>query len=155
MIHINSVLRHKPRNISLGTKFCRHHPFIISFRHKMSSSSDSPTASNTTSNNPSVTSQNTPSNTTDDATVSEPVQSKPLLALPAADSSSTQLNVNGDSIKLDHLGPMVVNTDGTLSRIGNWQEMGEIERKNTLRVLGKRNKARLEALRGEGNQVLT
>jgi hypothetical protein len=43
----------------------------------------------------------------------------------------------------------VVNKDGTLSRIENWAAMAEIERQNTLRVLGKRNQARLEALRGK------
>lgn len=61
----------------------------------------------------------------------------------------------GSTVSLDHLGPMVVNVDGTLSRIGNWEQMTEIERKNTLRILGKRNKQRLEALkaaRGEGEE---
>lgn len=61
----------------------------------------------------------------------------------------------GSTVTLDHLGPMVVNVDGTLSRIGNWELMTEIERKNTLRILGKRNKQRLEVLeaaRGEGEQ---
>lgn len=53
----------------------------------------------------------------------------------------------GSTVTLDHLGPMVVNVDGTLSRIGNWDQMTEIERKNTLRILGKRNKQRLEALK--------
>lgn len=53
-------------------------------------------------------------------------------------------------MKLDHLGPMVVNVDGTLSQIGNWQQMSEIEKRNTLRVLGKRNQKRLEALREKG-----
>ncbi|KAK8237047.1 hypothetical protein HDK77DRAFT_363617, partial [Phyllosticta capitalensis] len=52
-------------------------------------------------------------------------------------------------VKLDALGPMVVNKDGTLSRIANWQKMTEIEKKNTLRILGKRNQLRLGALRGE------
>jgi hypothetical protein len=41
----------------------------------------------------------------------------------------------GTEMKLDHLGPMVVNTDGTLSQIGNWQQMSEIEKKNTLRII--------------------
>ncbi|KAF3766063.1 hypothetical protein M406DRAFT_244064, partial [Cryphonectria parasitica EP155] len=57
------------------------------------------------------------------------------------------LEVNGQSIALDHMGPMVVNRDGTISRIGNWGEMTEIERSNTLRILGKRNQLRLAALR--------
>jgi predicted Fe-S protein YdhL (DUF1289 family) len=50
-------------------------------------------------------------------------------------------------VKLDHLGPMVVNRDGTLSRIANWEHMTEIERRNTLRILGKRNQLRLDGLR--------
>jgi hypothetical protein len=53
------------------------------------------------------------------------------------------------SIKLDHLGPMVVNVDGTLSRISNWDKMAEIEKENTLRIIGKRNQMRLESLRAK------
>lgn len=57
---------------------------------------------------------------------------------------------NGDaSVKLDHLGPMVVNVDGTLSRISNWDKMADIEKENTLRIIKKRNQARLEALRAK------
>ncbi|KAF2258336.1 hypothetical protein CC78DRAFT_479039 [Lojkania enalia] len=56
---------------------------------------------------------------------------------------------SGSAVKLDHLGPMVVNRDGTLSRIANWEHMTEIERQNTLRILGKRNQLRMEALKGE------
>jgi len=70
----------------------------------------------------------------------------------ASPSSSTiQLDVSGGeaSAQLDHLGPLVVHEDGTLSRIANWSEMTDIERKNTLRVLGKRNQLRLSKLRGE------
>ncbi|KAH8819772.1 hypothetical protein F5884DRAFT_744165 [Xylogone sp. PMI_703] len=77
-------------------------------------------------------------------------QEKPLLALPPSEGETTTLQVDGASISLDHLGPMVVNQDGTLSRIANWAEMSEIERRNTLRILGKRNQLRLGALRGEG-----
>lgn len=67
---------------------------------------------------------------------------------PPADSKATELNVStGQAVKLDHLGPMVVNRDGTLSRISNWEHMSEIERQNTLRVLGKRNQLRLETLK--------
>jgi predicted Fe-S protein YdhL (DUF1289 family) len=56
---------------------------------------------------------------------------------------------------MDQLGPMVVNVDGTLSRITNWEAMTEIERTNTLRIISKRNKERLEKLKerekGEGS----
>ena len=55
----------------------------------------------------------------------------------------------GSTVSLDHLGPMVVNVDGSLARISNWDQMTEIEKKNTLRVLGKRNKQRLDAVRAK------
>ncbi|CAE6468303.1 unnamed protein product [Rhizoctonia solani] len=70
------------------------------------------------------------------------------LALPAPDESSTSdpsvttLEVGGKSISFDKLGPMVVNSDGTLSRIANWQEMTAAEQNNTIRVLSKRNQLR-------------
>ncbi|KAL4921106.1 hypothetical protein BDW62DRAFT_139891 [Aspergillus aurantiobrunneus] len=78
----------------------------------------------------------------------------PVLALPDSSSSEThqQLDVNGDGVKLDHLGPLVVNTDGSLARIANWEQMAEIEKRNTLRVLGKRNKERLDRLKAKGRE---
>ena len=85
-------------------------------------------------------------------------QDQEQLALPdssSSDAATNQLDLSGggSTAKLDHLGPMVVNTDGTLARITNWEHMTEGERQATLRVLGKRNKQRLEALKaakGEG-----
>jgi predicted Fe-S protein YdhL (DUF1289 family) len=44
---------------------------------------------------------------------------------------------------------MVVNADGTLSRITNWEKMTEIEQKNTIRILAKRNKERLDKLKAQ------
>ena len=78
--------------------------------------------------------------------------SAPLpLPEPSSDAShATQLNVNGSGVRLDHLGPLVVNKDGSLSRIANWDKMADIEKQNTLRILGKRNQLRLDGLRGEG-----
>ncbi|KAI0467768.1 hypothetical protein F4859DRAFT_224564 [Xylaria cf. heliscus] len=76
-----------------------------------------------------------------------PSNSSPLPALPAADGAPTTLEVGGAALRLDHLGPLVVNEDGTLSRIANWEKMADIERENTLRILGKRNKMRLAKLR--------
>ncbi|KAJ5665644.1 uncharacterized protein N7477_008092 [Penicillium maclennaniae] len=79
----------------------------------------------------------------------EAQQPQERLALPPSDSSGQKLDLSegGSSVTLDHLGPMVVNVDGTLSRISNWDQMAEIERKNTLRVISKRNKQRLDALK--------
>ncbi|KAH8697280.1 hypothetical protein BGW36DRAFT_427247 [Talaromyces proteolyticus] len=82
------------------------------------------------------------------------------LALPDVSSSDnsnagTRLDVGGQgtTVSLDHLGPIVVNQDGTMSRISNWDQMTESEQKNTLRVLGRRNKQRLEALKAAGVQL--
>ncbi|KAI0162405.1 hypothetical protein BJ166DRAFT_267184 [Pestalotiopsis sp. NC0098] len=63
------------------------------------------------------------------------------------DGKTISLDVGGEGVRLDHMGPLVVNTDGTMSRISNWAEMSEIERDNTLRILGKRNQQRLKKLR--------
>jgi hypothetical protein len=77
----------------------------------------------------------------------------PLPEPAALDSNSTtQLNVGGQAVKLDHLGPLVVNKDGTLSRIANWESMADIERQNTLRILVKRNQLRTEALKEAAQQ---
>ncbi|KAF7715853.1 Uncharacterized protein PECH_008510 [Penicillium ucsense] len=84
---------------------------------------------------------------------------KEQLYLPSTDDASShpgniRLDVSSESgVTLDHLGPMVVNVDGSLSRIGNWAQMAEIERRNTLRIIGKRNRERLARLKAEGVQV--
>ncbi|KAM0275142.1 hypothetical protein ACHAQH_007516 [Verticillium albo-atrum] len=70
------------------------------------------------------------------------------LALPSTESTadgSTNITL-GSTVSMDALGPVVVNVNGTLSRINNWAEMNEIEKENTMRVLGKRNRQRREAL---------
>jgi hypothetical protein len=77
---------------------------------------------------------------------------KPTLGLPSPEDiqeSGIQLDVSGEgsTVKFDSLGPIVVNQDGSLSRISNWEQMTEIEKKNTLRILVKRNNRRLEALK--------
>jgi len=86
---------------------------------------------------------------------SEPLSSKPILALPAPGESTHQLDVSGSgsTVSLDHLGPIVVNVDGTLARITNWHEMTDMERRNTGVVVAKRNIQRLEALKAKGVDV--
>jgi hypothetical protein len=51
------------------------------------------------------------------------------------------------AVKLEDLGPIIVNTDGSMSRIPNWLEMPEDEKMKTVRLVSKRNKSRLQALR--------
>jgi hypothetical protein len=73
--------------------------------------------------------------------------SKSQLLLPSSDDASTNtLKVDGDSISFDHLGPIVLNTDGTLSRIGNWDQMTEPERCATKRMVARRNLERKKML---------
>ncbi|EED23703.1 fungal specific transcription factor, putative [Talaromyces stipitatus ATCC 10500] len=77
----------------------------------------------------------------------------PLLALPSTyDSADKKLDVSGQgsTVSLDHLGPIVVNQDGTMSRISNWEKMTDIEKQNTMRIIGKRNKQRMDALKAAG-----
>jgi hypothetical protein len=115
------------------------------------SSSNQPDASNSeVSETP-----NSQENTISDPNKDTPQDTKSPLGLPSpSDSTPTttiDMSTGGSTVKLDHMGPLVVNKDGTLSRISNWAEMADIERQNTLRILGKRNQLRREALQnGEG-----
>ncbi|KAG1043243.1 hypothetical protein G6F46_014355 [Rhizopus delemar] len=72
---------------------------------------------------------------------------KPILALPStAEETISSVDIN-DTYKLKELGPVVVNEDGTISRINNWHEMTEIEKNNVNRILLKRNRQRLAKLK--------
>ncbi|KAI1328098.1 hypothetical protein F5Y16DRAFT_398745 [Xylariaceae sp. FL0255] len=103
------------------------------------------------------TNPSTPSSNSQPQDPSKPLSLPALPEAPTSDSSTPQtLEVNGSALRLDHMGPLVVNEDGTMSRIANWDKMAEIEKENALRILGKRNKMRLEKLRaaatpGEGS----
>ncbi|KAK8086682.1 hypothetical protein PG994_001656 [Apiospora phragmitis] len=88
--------------------------------------------------------------TTTEQTAPSNHQPLPLPEPPQDGSAARQLEVGGEGLKLDHMGPLVVHQDGTMSRIGNWAEMSELERENTLRIIGKRNQLRLKKLREEG-----
>jgi len=75
-----------------------------------------------------------------------PVADDHLLPAPSSTSdAAVKLDVSQSaaSVKYDALGPLVVNSDGTLSRITNWPDMTPAERERTLRVLVARNKIRL------------
>ncbi|KAI0687452.1 hypothetical protein BC835DRAFT_1419830 [Cytidiella melzeri] len=75
---------------------------------------------------------------------------QPPLALPPPPTELTDSDIpkvdaraSGEAMKFDALGPLVVNSDGTLSRIANWPNMTEEERARTTRVLLARNQIRL------------
>lgn len=60
---------------------------------------------------------------------------------------SLDVSGGGSTAKLSAMGPLVVNVDGTVSRITNWAEMTDAERETTFRMVGKRNQTRLAALK--------
>jgi predicted Fe-S protein YdhL (DUF1289 family) len=77
-----------------------------------------------------------------------------LLELPSPDDTSSssllssdarKLNV-GETLSLDELGPIIVNADGSLRRIANWDSLTESEQQSTYRQIAARNKKRIAAL---------
>lgn len=70
------------------------------------------------------------------------------LALPSVSSSNAiKLDVGSQKpVALDHLGPIVINKDGTLSRITNWDQMTDQEKAGTVKMLAKRNAQRRKDL---------
>ncbi|KAJ6615378.1 hypothetical protein B0H10DRAFT_2041165 [Mycena sp. CBHHK59/15] len=66
-----------------------------------------------------------------------------LLTETTSESDVQQIQPGGPAVPLDYLGPMVVNSDGTLSRIANWLSMSEPEKEQTRRALVARNIIRL------------
>ena len=64
------------------------------------------------------------------------------------DASVPKLDINsGESIAMDAMGPVVVNDDGSLSRIANWPMLTDREKEVTQRRIAKRNNERLDRLR--------
>lgn len=54
------------------------------------------------------------------------------------------------SVKLDQLGPVVINSDGTISRITDWENKTEAEKENIKRVIALRNQKRMALLKEQG-----
>lgn len=52
-----------------------------------------------------------------------------------------------DCFKVYAFGPIVINADGTLGRVSNWETMTEVEQASAFRLLCARNRRRVEALR--------
>ena len=53
----------------------------------------------------------------------------------------------GEKKKLDHIGPLIINSDGTTKRVTNWDEMTKEERDAAYDRIISRNKHRLSALK--------
>ncbi|KAI1506131.1 hypothetical protein F5X99DRAFT_125122 [Biscogniauxia marginata] len=125
--------------------FTRHLPWRLISSSASLRMMSSVTNSNSSSSNPS-SSSSPPA--TPHAEQPPQAQSSPLpLPEPSSRATATQIPVGGEGIKLDLLAPIVVNEDGTLGRVANWGEMAEFERDNLLRIIGKRNRTRMNALK--------
>lgn len=73
----------------------------------------------------------------------------PLLP-PVSDNSEGYRKLSlGDSLKLDDLGPIIINPDGTTRRIANWANLTKFEQDNTWRLISARNKRRMAALQAK------
>lgn len=71
----------------------------------------------------------------------------------AAAAPTSSLQVGGPAVPLDHLGPIVINADGTTSRILGWAEKAPEEKELAMRMLAKRNAKRLAALSAGGQPI--
>jgi hypothetical protein len=72
----------------------------------------------------------------------------PELPAPTYSGDATHtLEVDGPSVAMAELGPIIVNADGTLRRIENWSKLTKAEQASTMRIVARRNKRRLEALK--------
>ena len=65
----------------------------------------------------------------------------------ADDASPSSDGGENFTVKLESLGPIIVNTDGSMQRIPNWNEMPQSEKDKTMRLVSARNKKRMMALR--------
>ena len=70
--------------------------------------------------------------------------------LPSSDPNSDIPKLQfGETLKLDFLGPIIINTDGTTKRIANWDALTEKEKEVSWRRIGKRNEERKKILSQE------
>ncbi|KAL4457762.1 hypothetical protein ABPG75_012627 [Micractinium tetrahymenae] len=93
---------------------------------------------------------------TDRAQEAQPGQVLPLPApedAPGGRGGAAQLGVGEGPLQMDHLGPLVIGDDGSVSRIANWHKLTEREQTVALHRLTARNRERLARLRGENSQA--
>ena len=64
-----------------------------------------------------------------------------------ANSTPTEIKVDGEPVALNDLGPIIINEDGTMRRIANWALLTPKEQEATSRRISARNKKRLENIK--------
>lgn len=77
----------------------------------------------------------------------------PQLPPPDPDSKLPTIRL-GETIRLEEMGPIILNTDGTTRRIENWDNLTEREREVTWRRISKRNEERRQKLLQEQEEQL-
>jgi len=78
----------------------------------------------------------------------------PALPPPSTDPGNPlrTLSLGGDPLKLDDLGPIIINPDGTTRRIANWQTLTKQEQESSWRIISARNKKRISELQKSENR---
>lgn len=72
---------------------------------------------------------------------------EPLAAIEYNANNDNQAPTESSGVlKLDELGPIIIGEDGSMQRISNWNSLSDMEKKNALRLIAKRNKDRLQRL---------
>lgn len=70
----------------------------------------------------------------------------PQLPAPNNDNEDIPVIRLGETIRLEEMGPIILNSDGTTRRISNWDTMTEKEREVTWKRISKRNEERRQRL---------
>ena len=73
-------------------------------------------------------------------------QQTEFLKLPEPSSDDIPTLKLGESMTFHHIGPIIVNVDGSTSRIGNWDEMSKVEQEIAWKRISARNQKRRDAL---------
>ncbi len=73
-----------------------------------------------------------------------------LLELPVSDQSNgddvPKISL-GEKVSFEELGPIIINKDGTTSRIANWGILTKAEQDSSWRIISARNKKRVENIK--------
>eukprot|EP00588_Corethron_pennatum_P005809 CAMPEP_0194283060 /NCGR_PEP_ID=MMETSP0169-20130528/24593_1 /TAXON_ID=218684 /ORGANISM="Corethron pennatum, Strain L29A3" /LENGTH=118 /DNA_ID=CAMNT_0039028579 /DNA_START=225 /DNA_END=581 /DNA_ORIENTATION=+ len=80
----------------------------------------------------------------------EPAEGEvPLLGPSTGDDPDIPVLKMGETLRLETMGPIIINHDGTTKTIDNWSKMTPAEQETTQRVIAARNKKRIAALEKE------
>jgi len=77
----------------------------------------------------------------------------PQLPPPDPDSNLPSIRL-GETIRLEEIGPIILNTDGTTRRIDNWDTLTAREKEVTWRRISKRNEERRQMLLKQQEEML-